>query len=136
MINPTFRTLKRRGVELRGAANNCEDEDSAALLLFYSAECLLKALYISTFSLKDADHSTASTVSARSYSHQLDRIMKALRIRPVDVPPRPSSMQLRNGNKLEVGDFHQAWRYGEKVDGHHDVVQWLQNIITYVENRL
>lgn len=135
-INPNHRTLKRRFAELAAAGSRCPDPDVQGLLLFYAAECALKALYMTRFSLRSTDVENAGAKAARSYAHNLDQILVALRVSTTDCPTRPAIIRLRNGQAIDVGLLHEAWRYGEKVDNHEDVVAWIKQIISYVETRV
>jgi hypothetical protein len=114
----------------------CADQDTKALLLFYAAECVLKACYMVKFSLRSTAEGNAAAKPARYYSHRLDNLLIALHVSAVDCPTRPSATRLRNGNSIDVGEFHEAWRYGEKVDGHSDVLAWLGQVIAYAEARV
>lgn len=57
LINPTALALRRRSEELFASATRerQHDADSAALLLFYAAECGLKSAYMLQNNLKIAD---------------------------------------------------------------------------------
>lgn len=135
-IDPTTKTFKRRGAELKTAAATCADEDSRALLLFYAAECLLKALYMKQNGLRTAEHSTTAATSARSFVHRLDSVIRALKIPPKDVPSNPGALTLRDGSTLEVQQLHQAWRYGEKADRRDEICDWLRLVASYALARL
>jgi hypothetical protein len=37
---------------------------------------------------------------------------------------------------LQVLDLHEAWRYGEKIDAHAEVVAWLDGVATHVKQEL
>lgn len=136
MVNPGLTAVRRRAKELKSAALACADADSAALLLFYSAECFLKAMYMDLNSLRDTEHSTVLD-SARSYGHRLDDLIVALRIPPKSVPPRPTIMRLsRTQQVVQVRQLHEAWRYGERLDALADLTAWLGTIVAYVESRI
>ena len=135
-IDPNHKTLKCRSSELRTAAAECADQDTRALLLFYAAECILKAHYMSKFALRSTAASNALKPSARSYAHRLDNLLIALQVRNSDCPARPGTTRLRNGLEIDVGQLHEAWRYGEKVDKQPDVLAWLGKVIAYAEARI
>ena len=134
-IDPNHMTLKRRSRELREVATACQEEDTKALLLFYAAECVLKAVYMLRFSLRSTAHENAAAKPARHYAHCLDDLLIALRVSPSDCPARPGSIRLRNGDAIAVSQLHEAWRYGERVENHGDVVLWLNRVIAYAEAR-
>lgn len=135
-IAPTPKTAKRRGSELSAAANACADEDSAGLLLFYAAECLLKALYMRQNGLQNTDHATLAAGPARQFVHRLDSLIRAIKIPPKDLKPSPGDISLRGGGAINVDQLHQAWRYGEKVAEHQPACAWLRAVIAYAQARL
>jgi hypothetical protein len=135
-IDPNHKTLRRRSTELRSASDACPDQDTRALLLFYAAECMLKALYMMRFSLRSTSAENAKAKSARFYAHRLDNLLIALQTRNSDCPARPGVIQLKNGEPIDVGQLHEAWRYGEKVDQQHGVIAWLGQVIAYAEARI
>jgi len=105
-------------------------------LLFYAAECILRAHYMNKFSLRSTAAENALAKSARFYAHRLDNLLIALQVRTADCPARPNSTALRNGDVIDVGQFHEAWRYGEKVGNQNDVLAWLGQVIAYAEVRV
>ncbi|WP_456618574.1 MULTISPECIES: hypothetical protein [unclassified Bradyrhizobium] len=135
LINPTFKTLRRRTIEL-AATTSCNDPDADALILFYAAECGLKALYMSVNSLKLASDDNGARGSARSFGHRLDYLIAELKIAPKDLPSRPSTLKLKSGDAINVRHLHEAWRYGDKIQMHADVVTWLKCVLKFVRERL
>lgn len=135
-VDPNYRTLRRRAKELLIAAGSEIDADSKALFLFYAVECGLKALYMDLHKLETASAAGYRARSARSFGHRLDDLLAELRIPPSRVSQRPAQLALRTGGRLQVLDLHEAWRYGEKVDAHTDVVIWLERIATYMKQEL
>jgi hypothetical protein len=135
-IDPNHKTLKRRSKELRTAAAASMDDDTKALLLFYAAECILKAHYMIKFSLRSTAAENGLARSPRFHAHRLDNLLIALQVRTTDCPARPGVTQLRSGDSIDVGQLHEAWRYGEKVANHNDVVAWLGRVIAYAEARV
>ncbi len=135
-VDPNHKTLRRRSRELKTAAAACPDEDAKALLLFYAAECILKAYYMKKFSLRSTGAENALAKSARHYSHRLDNILTVLHVNSTDCPRKPKVTRLKSGNLIDVGQLHEAWRYGEKIDDQNDVLNWLGQVITYAEARV
>jgi hypothetical protein len=133
-VDPPLKTIRRRTKELAAAVT--ADPDAQALLLFYAAECGLKTLYMSNYSLRTTSDETASMPSARSYGHKLDQLITVLRVSPQDIPAHPAPLNLRSGPSIRVQHLHEAWRYGEKVQQHDDAISWLNKIISYVSVRL
>jgi len=135
-VDPNYRTLRRRAKELLVAATSDVDPDSQALFLFYAVECGLKALYMDHHKLATASAEGSRAQSAKSFGHRLDDLIAALRVPAQRVSPRPQRLCLRNGDVLQVLELHEAWRYGEKVDTHVDVVAWLEAVATHVKQGL
>ncbi|MGH7113491.1 MAG: hypothetical protein ACREE9_03250 [Stellaceae bacterium] len=135
-VDPNYRTLRRRSKELLAAAGSDIDEYSKALFLFYAVECGLKAFYLQIYRLATTSAEGSRARSARSFGHRLDDLIVALRIAASKVPPRPPQLALRNGTKLQVFDLHEAWRYGERIEAHAEVVMWLDRIAGYVKREL
>jgi hypothetical protein len=71
------------------------DEDTAALLIFYAAECALKAAYLDKYQLRDTTSATSVAENVRSFGHDLIRLIQALNIPAADVGSIPP-MKLRN----------------------------------------
>jgi hypothetical protein len=136
VVDPNYRTLRRRAKELLLAAGSEVDVDSKALLLFYAIECGLKALYMDLHKLATASIEGSRARSARSFGHRLDDLVVELRVPPSKISARAPNLALRNGVTLQVLDLHEAWRYGEKIDAHTQVVAWLDGIATYVKQEL
>ena len=135
-VDPNYRTLRRRAKELLLAAGSEVDVDSKALLLFYAIECGLKALYMDLHKLATTSIEGSRARSARSFGHRLDHLVVELRVPPSKISARAPNLALRNGVTLQVLDLHEAWRYGEKIDAHTQVVAWLDGIATYVKQEL
>jgi hypothetical protein len=135
-VDPNYRTLRRRAKELLLAAGSEVDEDSKALLLFYAVECGLKALYMDVHKLATTSTEGSRARSARSFGHRLDDLVVELRVPPSKISPRPPHLGLRNGMTLQVLDLHEAWRYGEKIDAHTEVVAWLDRIAAHMKQEL
>lgn len=135
-VDPSFRTLRRRTKELLVAARSDVDVDSKALFLFYAAECGLKALYMDLHKLATTSAESSYARSARFFGHRLDDLIIQLRIPSSKISPRPPKLALRAGGIIQVLHLHEAWRYGEKVDAHSEVVAWLDRIATHVKQEL
>jgi hypothetical protein len=135
LINPASKTFRRRTIEL-AATTSCNDADADALILFYAAECALKALYMSVNSLKLASDANGARNSARSFGHRLDLLITELKIAPKDVPSKPPALKLKSGAPINVRHLHEAWRYGDKIQMHAEVVAWLKTILKFVHERL
>ena len=133
MVTPSALTLRRRASELHSSADRelIHNEDSSALLLFYAAECALKSVYMQRNNLKTTDDSRGGAASARSYIHNLTRLIADLNIPRSSVSTAPPTLLSRTANAIPSQDLHQAWRYGEKVQNTTIVCTWLNSIIDW-----
>lgn len=135
MINPPALALRRRADELRDAAERQfeDDPDTAALLLFYAAECGLKSIYMIQNNLKNTGETRGSARSARSFVHEIVVLADALRVPRSAYGPHPTLVVTRSGLTIEVSSLHQAWRYGERVNNTPLIYQWLLRIVEWVK---
>jgi hypothetical protein len=126
-------TLRRRAKELHASARREmeSDVDSGALLLFYAAECSLKASYMARNNLKNTEESRGLASSARSYVHNLARLIEALHIPRSSLKAIPQTVLVRSDIKIDVSSLHQAWRYGEKVKNTMLLCEWMISIIEW-----
>ena len=135
MIEPSHRTLRRRFGELHAAAERERererDEDTAALLIFYAAECALKAAYLDRHQFRDTSSANAYAQAARSFGHDLLRLIEALNIPATAVGPLPTTMLQRSKTPFACKALHEAWRYGEKVSETSSIHSWLSSIVEW-----
>jgi hypothetical protein len=133
MVEPNQRTLMRRSRELRSAAERelVNDGDTAALLIFYAAECGLKARYLSQYHLENTSAATAVAEAAKSFNHNLPRLIEALRIPAQEIGPPPTATFHRTGDPCLPPQVHAAWRYGVKISNTQTVYQWLKSIVDW-----
>lgn len=136
LINPPALTLRRRSEELflsaqRERANNVE---SAALLLFYAVECGLKAVYMMQNNLKLTDEERGNALSARSYGHDIIKLIGALNISPASIKLSPDIIIDRTTLIGHPKILHEAWRYGEKIRNTGAVYEWLESLIGWCRN--
>jgi hypothetical protein len=136
LINPPALTLRRRSEELFASAERERPHniDSAALLLFYAAECGLKAAYMLQNNLKVADEERGNSRSARSYSHNIRSLIQALNISRASIKPSPQIVIQRSGQTGDPVILHEAWRYGEKIRDTGAVCEWLVSLIEWCRN--
>lgn len=138
MIELSDKALRRRAKELHGAAGGVEEEASRALLLFYAAECGLKAIYMQKFMLKTTSSSNAAAKSPASFKHNIDDLIKALKLPPVTLAHSPGKLTLRPPviGDVHVGDLNQVWRYGATLATPNSAVQWLETVVAYALKEL
>jgi hypothetical protein len=107
----------------------------AALLLFYSVECGLKASMLRRFNLR----STAQ-LPPDLRRHDLHRLAKELRLPPAlcDRMQRSCPSQSGQGPSVSFGDLHQAWRYGHALqkDEEEKAIQVLRELRNWCQGEL
>lgn len=133
MINPPAIALRRRSDELFACAERekLHDSDSAALLLFYAAECGLKSVYMLQNNLKYTNEERGSAKSARSFSHDIVALIQALNISRASVQPAPAVVTVRLRETGTTKVLHEAWRYGEKIQGTDAIYEWLKSLLEW-----
>lgn len=135
MINPPALALRRRADELHAAAARelPHDPDAAALLLFYAAECGLKSIYMVQNNLKDTADARGGAIPARSYIHDIVKLSDAIRIPKSAYAPNPSFSLSRTRAVINVAELHQAWRYGERLEGTDVIYAWLLRLFDWIK---
>jgi hypothetical protein len=138
MISPPQKTLRRRAHELNLSATRERDKDAdtAALLLFYAAECGLKAIHMQRHNLKTTSDARGSVDCAEDYGHRIDKLINDLRIPKSIVSGAPSIMLVRTGDSAKVKHLHEAWRYGEKIKATETIFEWLSSIVKWVDDNV
>lgn len=136
LINPSALALRRRSEELFASAGReqSHNADSAALLLFYAAECGLKAIYMLRNNLKTTDEVRGNALSARSYGHNIRNLIQALNISRASIRACPQIVIKRTGQVGDPAILHEAWRYGEKIHHTSAVCEWLTSLIEWCRN--
>jgi hypothetical protein len=94
MVEPSHRTLRRRSNELHLAAERKRgrDVDTAALRIFYAAECALKAAYLDRHRLGDTSSSNAQAEAGRSFGHDLVRLIQSLNVPATAIGRLPATV--------------------------------------------
>jgi len=138
MIDPSPKALRRRAFELQASASReaTIDADASALLLFYAAECGLKASYMMSKQLVSTNDQRGGAQSARSFVHDLVRLINALNIPRAAISAPPTRIVRRTTTSISVDMLHQAWRYGEKVDDTQAICAWLTSILKWCKSNL
>ncbi|MBJ2289113.1 hypothetical protein JFT44_04095 [Pseudomonas sp. MF5691] len=117
MIPITRRELVKAWVELRQASNAMNRANPHRLLLFYAAECGLKAIYLKD---NNADVLDEHTIGLKS--HDLNQVMDKLKMgKEYRLPVSLNLPQLRTAGGLSPrkcgsGSLNQVWRYGSKCE--------------------
>lgn len=133
MINPPALALRFRSEELFASAERekAHDPASAALLLFYAAECGLKSVYMVQNNLKATDDARGQAVSARSFAHNLRGLVIALNIPRTSIAAIPPIVIDRTGAHADSAILHEAWRYGVKVRDLSALYGWLTSLVEW-----
>jgi len=106
------------------------------LLLFYAVECGLKGIWLKRRNLQRTDQIGDDTL-LRQDGHNLLRWIKELRL-PARLVGSRTHFHLASGGTAEVGNAHQAWRYGTRMhDGDEQaLVAWLHSLCTWVREEM
>lgn len=108
------------------------DRQTYMLLLFYAAECGLKALWLKRNSLDDS-HSGGELFSR--FNHNLNYILDHLRAHISLRLPRKINIS-QPGNKPErvisPDQLNQAWRYGCRTENELELETKLKQIIEWI----
>ena len=103
--------------------------ESHSLLLFYAAECGLKAAWLHRNRKLTSDDFPDSLTSR---SHDLSMWLKELRVGArMGVPP---TLRLaRDNHSLHISQVHEAWRYGVRVrlEDEASLRTWLERVCTW-----
>ncbi|UCM87458.1 hypothetical protein [Streptomyces marincola] len=95
------------------AASQAGEDAVGGLLLFYAAECALKAEVLRSV-LQRAD---TSGLPDALRTHQLRRLAKALNLRAPGPGPDPLRCRRhKGGGWIESHELHEAWRYGAELN--------------------
>jgi hypothetical protein len=127
MVNATVADLKK-AFTMHGKVYKKAFDNSHRLILFYAAECGLKALFLKQRNLKD----TNSSQLAKTYSHQLDKIVKDCHI-PAFVATFDNP-----GGKYPIKNFHEHMRYGVLIPNPplQSQFAYLEAIVNELEKQL
>lgn len=90
-------------------AQKLPSSNAQRLLLLYSVECGLKALW-----LKQAGRQVFNESDIKNTGHDLNEIIKILKIGTISLPPVFNLPDLNDVKRkgYTISDLHQAWRYG------------------------
>ncbi|MFI9565213.1 hypothetical protein [Streptomyces rishiriensis] len=118
MVDVGVRQLERSRDRLEQGGDKlteCDDHASGGLLLFYSAECGLKAEVMRQRGLRDT-----SQLSEELRTHDLRALAQELRLSPEAQDALKGCARPRiNGRalqKVESHALHEAWRYGADLE--------------------
>jgi hypothetical protein len=130
-IHVGFSQLKRSFNRMR-AESMKGDLPHNHLLLFYAAECSLKAILVRSKGAR-------TTAGLGELTHSFSTMLRELGIPPAAVSP-PPRFKLRSDTSktFDSGLAHQAWRYGADLDAldEEKLVKWLISVCTFSEGRI
>lgn len=124
MVPITRRELVKAWGELRQASKAACRVNPHRLLLFYAAECGLKAIYLRENNFDVLDETTIGLKN-----HDLNQVMDKLRMgKEYRLPLSLNLPELRAPGNIQVrrcgsGALNQVWRYGSKCETPADDVQ-------------
>lgn len=124
MVPITRRELVKAWGELRQASKTTNRVNPHRLLLFYAAECGLKAIYLRE---SNADVLDETTIGLKN--HDLNQVMDKLRMgKEYRLPVSLNLPDLRcagavQPRKCGSGTLNQVWRYGSKCETPADDTQ-------------
>lgn len=109
----TLRELTRAWRQLRDASTQGQRQNAHRLLLVYSVECGLKAVW-----LKKECRTLFTSLDISKTGHDLNEVIKSLRclhtlpesLAMSDV--KDSQRNLVTRTHIRISDLHQVWRYG------------------------
>lgn len=130
-IHVGFSQLKRSFNRMRAEAQKGNLPHNY-LLLFYAAECSLKAVLIRSKGAR-------TTAGLDELTHNFSSMLRDLKIPPTVVSPPPRFKLRGDASKsFESGVAHQAWRYGADVDSldEAELVRWLLTVCSFAEGRI
>jgi len=107
---------------------------SVNMLLFYTVECGLKALYMKRNNLKNTGIDNPSNESASHFGHDLNRILAKLIINK----KIPKTLAINPEQQIEPADLHAVWRYGRNLDREKEqaCIKQLLNIYNEVKEKI
>lgn len=136
LISFDAKALKRRAKELSETASKLDGADRL-LLQFYAVECGLKAVFMLRFNLRNThDSNSASSHSAVYFSHDLDKLIRHLKVGKSRLPSSPGRCVDRNGNDIGISELHQVWRYGGVIQDEEKVLEWLGKAAKFASEEL
>ncbi len=138
----TYRELRNANLLTYNGWSVASKTNAHRLLLFYSVECGLKAVYLKRMNLDLFD---SSTVSEKMFSHDINHLLdelkagRGLRLTShFELPLYKKNGKLISRKPLS-SELNQAWRYGGKlIDPENDEVfeQQLCKISDWIKGEL
>ena len=123
-----------RAFQLHQRAASAGSTESHSLLLFYAAECGLKAVWLRRNQKLTSDEFPEAL---NSRSHDLGIWLKELRI-GARIGSAPSLRLMRDNNSLHISQAHEAWRYGVRMrsEDEAELRSWLDRVCAWVREAM
>lgn len=120
----------------RHSTTNPLQRQSGSLLLFYAAECGLKAAWIRRNNLRNTSQFDAS--AQPNPRHDLILLVKNLKLPAAMANAKAGFRLKRDGTAVDTAALHEAWRYGVEVLPLDEtiVVTWLQALCQWAKGEL
>jgi hypothetical protein len=135
MIPAGFSELKK-AFNKHSSVASLNTGPSYFLLLFYAVECGVKSIYLTRNRLRTTED--ISDLNLRG-SHDLAAWAKELRLPANLTDGIPREIRLdRDGNNYQIGEAHQAWRYGIVLEAENEqsVIEWLKKIEAWIKENI
>ncbi len=134
MIHACFNEL-RKAFFVHSNANVGENSASNHLLLFYTVESGLKAVYLTENNFNSTKQVTEPKIIG---SHDLYLLAKTLKL-PAHITGKKNNFKLRRDQTQHpIRDAHQAWRYhiAMDIEDEKEIIKWLQNLKKWLREKL
>ena len=134
MIHACFNEL-RKAFFVHSSADAGKSSASKHLLLFYTVEAGLKAVYLTENRCNSTKQVTEPKIVG---SHDLFLLAKILKL-PAHITGKQNNFKLRRDQTQHpVSDAHQAWRYHIAIDTEDEekIIKWLQNLKEWLREKL
>lgn len=122
-----------RAFQLHHGAANSGVTESHSLLLFYAAECGLKAVWLRRNNKKTSDEFPKDM---QDRGHDLALWLKELRV-GARIGPAPT-LRLRDNSAVHVSQAHEAWRYGVRLrpEDESGLRSWLIGVCKWIQGAM
>jgi len=79
------------------------------MVLFYTVECGLKALFMKKHNLKKTDQANSHGENAARFGHDLNKLLKKNGFSSYNVP----EIKAKDSTHIPAKSLHEVWRYGK-----------------------
>lgn len=123
-----------RAFHLHRASASAGESESHSLLLFYAAECGLKAVWLRRNQKLSSEQFPEALAK---HGHDLSLWLKELRV-GATVRPAPVVRVHRDNHALSIAEVHEAWRYGVRMRSEDEsrLRSWLTRVCAWVQEAM